>query len=224
MKQLILWVIDEQHRAEQQISEASVKKWMPDIETATIMVSNESEGGGDPKLWYAKYITALTNSLQMGFHQILFLDSDTVLLEPVYDIFNILYAYDIVSTHAPARQTTDMPESHGIPDAYCELNTGVFGYRNTSQVRQLFDWWLEYYYAMHGISGDNDQSALRAAMWEQETSVWIMPPEYNFRFGFGGFAGSRVKILHGRSENLPKLIEDVNKEKSMRTFQRGSLR
>lgn len=216
MRRLILWIIDEQHRHEQQISEASVKLHMPDVETKCIILTKK-------ELWYEGFIETLQASLKWGYEQYLSLDSDTYLCEPVYDLFEVLEKYDVVSTHAPARQTTDMPAEPKIPDAFTECNTGVLGYANTSQVHQLFDWWLEEYHKNLKVSGDNDQSALRLAMWQQGTAVYIMPPEMNARVGFGGFFAGRVKILHLRSKDIAKAAEEINKEGGMRVITRGSI-
>lgn len=224
-RRLVLWVIDEQHHAEQQVSEASVRKWMPDVDTRCFLAVKGIT-------WYDQYIKVLQQSLsqevQEGdkwypYDQFLFLDSDTFLTEPVYDIFQVLDKYDIVSTRAPALQTTDMPEGHGIPDAYPEMNTGVLGYANRIWVKQLFEMWLEEYYAMLTTAKDNDQSALRSAMWKQGTKAWVMPNEYNFRVGFGAFAAGRVKILHLRSKDIVKAAEQVNEDTQMRVFPRGSI-
>lgn len=216
MRKLILWVVDEAHRQEQAVSEASVKRHMPDVDTRCFIARREGT-------WYDVYIKTLQETLYLPYDQFLFLDSDTYLLEPVYDLFEVLEKYDVVSTHAPARQTTDMPTDVIFPDAYCELNTGVFGYRSSGDVAELFETWLGKYYLYLPKCGDNDQAPLRMAMFELGTKVWVMPEEYNFRWGFGGFVGSKVKILHGRSQNIEKLAQEVNAEKSMRTFKRGQL-
>ena len=220
---LILWVIDEAHQHEQSIGQNSIAQHMPDIETRKILVRDAL-----PQRWYESYIKelqkTLAGGLDSGFQRFLFLDSDTYLCKPVYDIFDILEEYSVCSTHAPARQTTDMPDNYNIPDAYPEFNTGVFGYTNTSQVFQLFDWWLEEYQKMYDVSGDNDQACLRAAMWKQKTKAWVLPPEYNYRAGFGGFVSGYVRILHLRSQNIQAAARRVNAETGMRTFARGDIR
>lgn len=216
MHRLILWVIDEQHRHEQQVSEASVKLHMPDVETKCIVLPKK-------ELWYEGFIQTLRESLAWNYDMYLSLDSDTFVTEPIYDLFEVLEKYDVVSTHAPARQTTDMPFDVYVPDAYCEMNTGCFGYRNTSQVWQLFDSWLQQYYANQSTSGDNDQAALRVAMWKQGTHAWVMPEEYNCRVGFGAFIAGRVKILHLRSKDIAKAAEQINAEGGMRTITRGTV-
>lgn len=222
-RNLILWVIDEQHRAEQQVSEASVKRHMPDVDTRCFVVKKGVT-------WYDVYIKTLRESLALRnaggefYESFIFLDSDTFLTEPIYDVFDILTKYDIVSTHAPARQTTDMPSEPKVPEGYCEMNTGVLGYRNGAIVRTLFDAWLENYYKLLPTSGDNDQSALRLTMFEQSTHAWIMPQEYNCRWHLGGFASGTVKVLHARSRDITKVAEEINRNTGMRVWEQGTFK
>ncbi len=215
MRKAAIWLADEGHQHEVIHSMESVRAVMPELELINTVVPHTQ------KLWYADWIIALIASLDRPVDQFVFFDSDVYALKPFGDIFEVLDHYDLTSTHAPARQTTDMPADVYVPDAFCEFNTGVFGYCNRPIVKALFLRWLDTLVQYSHISGDNDQSALRIALWEyQEPRVWVMPPEYNCRFGFGGFAAGEVKILHGRG-NLQAIAGHINRNTQMRTWERG---
>ncbi len=216
MRKAAIWLADEQHQSEVQRSMASVKDVMPDLTLINDIVPRTQ------KLWYADWLVALLKSLERPIDQYVFFDSDVYACAPFGDIFEVLNNYDLTSTHAPARQTTDMPADVHIPDAFCEFNTGVFGYRNLPVIKVFFAKWLDALIQYSYISGDNDQSALRIALWQYiGLRVWVMPPEYNCRFGFGGFAAGEVKILHGRSSAIGAIAKHINLDHTMRTWERG---
>ena len=205
-----VWVVDAGHQREAQESQARFHALMPDVEMLTLEPIDQYRG------WYAKYIQALIRTLEMDFRRFIFFDSDTYLVEPIPDVYEVLDHYPLVGVHAPARWTCPTP--YPIPDAFPELNTGVFGYVNGVHARQLFYRWFRIMVDCFDVIGDNDQGSLRVALWEENTPIWIMPPEYNCRFGFGGFAGSTVKVLHGRGTNFELAARVVNRAPSMRVW------
>lgn len=214
MDNAAIWLADEQHQHEVDASRASVSAVMPDLRQISRVV------GRSHALWYVDWIDALLASLSEDVYKFVFFDSDIYAVKPFDDVFTVLEHFDIASTHAPARQTTDMPFQ--MPDAFCELNTGIFAYRNMPIVHELFHHWRDVLIQYAPVSGDNDQSALRIALWNMpEVRVWVMPPEYNCRFGFGGFAAGEVKILHGRSKAISAIGSHINLDLTMRTWVRG---
>lgn len=213
MRNSIIWLADEAHQEEVNLSRESVKAVMPDVSLITWPVKRAHS------LWYVDWIDGLLESLTMPVDNFIFFDSDVYACEPFGDVFTILDHYDIASTHAPARQTTDMPFE--MPEAFCEFNTGVFAYRNAPIVRKLFVHWRDVLIEHAAITGDNDQAPLRIALWDMpEVRVWVMPPEYNCRFGFGGFAAGKVKLLHGRSKWIKTVADVINRDQQMRTWDR----
>lgn len=205
-----VWVVDAGHKNEMQFSQDRFHAVMPDVEIVTLQPVTEYRG------WYAKYIQALIRSLDMDYERFIFFDSDTWLVDAIPDVYEVLDRYPVAGIHAPARWTCPTP--YPIPDAFPELNTGVLGYANHGDVRQLFYRWFEVMVDYFDVIGDNDQGSLRVALWEQRTPIWIMPPEYNCRFGFGGFAGSPVKVLHGRGYPFDAAVKVVNQSNTMRVW------
>lgn len=214
MRNVAIWLADEQHQAEVALSRESVRAVMPELEQVSSVVQRQHA------LWYVDWIDGLLASLDLPFDNFVFFDSDVYACQPFDDIFTILDHYDLASTHAPARQTTDMPFE--MPDAFCEFNTGVLAYRSSTTLRLLFEHWRDVLIDNAAVSGDNDQAALRIALWDMPTvKVWVMPPEYNCRFGFGGFAAGAVKLLHGRSQYIRTIADHINRDQQMRTWARG---
>lgn len=213
MANAAIWLADEGHQNEVEQSMDSVRAVMPDLALVNQIVARHSP------YWYVDWISALIDSLDLPYDRFVFFDSDVYALEPFDDIFTVLEHYDLTSTHAPARQTTDMP--FAMPDAFCEFNTGVLGYCNNPAIESFFLLWLETLIRHVSITGDNDQAPLRIALWESPTvRAWVMPPEYNCRFGFGGFAAGKVKLLHGRGQ-LKAIAGHINLNTQMRTWERG---
>lgn len=205
-----IWVIDEAHQHEAQYSQDRFHALMPDVEIISLHPRREHRG------WYANYIRALIAALDLPHKKFIFFDSDTYLTESIGDVYDVLDRYPLAGVHAPARWTCPTP--YPIPDAFPELNTGVLGYSNSIDTRELFKRWFQLMVDDFDVFGDNDQGSLRVALWEMMTPIWIMPPEYNCRFGFGGFAGSTVKVLHGRGTNFELAARVVNAAPSMRVW------
>lgn len=205
-----VWITDSAHYAERKVSQERFTALMPDIDVLTLPPLPIGKG------WYASYINTLLDSLNLNYKRFIFFDSDTWLVEPIGDVYEVLDHYPLAGIHAPARWTC--PTIYPIPDAFPELNTGVFGYANRNETRRLFEHWLNVMILHYDVIGDNDQGSLRIALWETNTPIWIMPPEYNCRFGFGGFAGSMVKVLHGRGYPFDVATQVVNYTPGMRVW------
>jgi hypothetical protein len=210
-----VWVIDEAHQREARESQARFRALMPDVEIITLTPGRKYRG------WYANYIQSLIGTLAGLQQRFIFFDSDTWLVEPIPDVYDILNRYPLAGVHAPARWTCPVP--YLIPDAFPELNTGVLGYRNCDTIKWLFEYWRDIAIEWYEIIGDNDQGSLRVALWECATPIWIMPPEYDCRFGFGGFAGGRIKVLHSRGYPYEKAAEYLNRSGGMRAWRNEDL-
>ena len=157
------------------------------------------------------------------------LDCDTFVVGAFYDLLEVLNRFDIVGTYAPARYTSRTVGL--VPDAFAELNIGMLAFRNSDKMRRVLAEWRRRYDDHREVYANNDQASLRETLWttEEDVRIWVAPPEYNFRFPFGGFARYPVKVLHGRPKQLP--IEEVARRVNdptalgmgMRTWKKGEL-
>jgi len=159
---------------------------------------------------------------ELSFDQLLFLDSDTFICDDLSDAFRLLDRCDLLATHAISRATKQLDS---IPMSFPELHCGVLAV-NKWRVIELFARWFEIYKEKPEFFG-NDQPPFRQAVWErQNIKLGILPPEYCFRYRWGGFVGSTVKILHGKENNTPyeKIEGEVNKNPGdIRVFTRREL-
>jgi len=153
------------------------------------------------------------------------LDVDTLVVQPFYDLLEVLERFDLVGTHAPARYTS-MTVGH-VPDAFCEINLGMMAFRNSEKMQRVLRQWARRYRTHQDVYADNDQASLRETLWTtaEDVRIWIAPPEYHFRFPFGGFARYPVKVLHGRSERygIEEVAQRVNNPLGMRIWKKGEL-
>jgi hypothetical protein len=191
-----IWIVDgDKYVKEAGISAASVAKHMPQL-TQTIYQPAKRVH----RDWFIESTRLLVRALEgiPDGAKVLWLDSDTFMLEPVPELFDTLSLHDMVLAHAPGHVTA--PTDEPIPACFPEFNIGVIAMRNNKRVRSL--WELVYFYQQDNkhIYGDNDQAALREVIWNGVDAHYVvMPWEYNCRWQIGTFLREPVKILHGHA-------------------------
>jgi len=169
--------------------------------------------------WYLNSVRYFNEALESLEGNILCLDCDTFACGPMDEIFELLDKYDLVGAHAPARQTT---KAKDVPEAFPEINIGVMAFKNNKEVRELFADWLKKYEADPKFYGDNDQGPLREALWEWDGRLYIIPPEYNCRWMFGGYAAGPVRMLHGVGKH-EAVCSKLNERGHMRGWKKGDI-
>jgi hypothetical protein len=209
------------------ISAASVKRHMPDIGISLFtdlndMVSDPPEAFDEvfllenPALSCRDKIKPLAES---PFHKTLFLDTDTYLCEPVYDLFDMLDRFDIALAQAPDRYQYALPD---LPDCFTELNSGVIAYRKSQETLNLLALWEKTFVEMLTLDAGSyrDQHSLRDSLYRSDASFFVLPPEYNFRTICPNFAGKHcaVKIIHGRHADMEKVAARLNSTRGARIF------
>lgn len=222
------WVVSNNWMGEAIESVKTLKRVMPDVKTwlySDVQVENFDEFTyWKPRTrWYETMTSALNDLLSMTAEgdRCMFCDSDVRWCLPAYDLFHLLDRFDIAAIHAPGRWTTF--EDVDLPDCYCEFNTGLTVFRNNERIRNLFADWHQL--VLRQTCETNDQGPLREAIWNhKDVRVWVLPPEYGLRYGFGCFIRGPVPAVHGRSPDYEHLCRRVNEGvPDMRTFQRGEL-
>ena len=146
------------------------------------------------------------------FDRTLYLDTDTILVEPVWELAEMLDRFQLAYAHAPHR-VYDY-DAEPCPEAFCEPNTGVILYQQCAEVKRCFEQWARLYPKYVADGASTDQQSFRAAVYECDVDICILPPEYNLRTPFPWFAGGgmKVKILHGREPSLSKVAAAANKK------------
>ncbi len=220
----ILYIATQSGYVKEAISSAMhVKKCMPEIPLA--ICTNQQDlipqelftniiVAEKPQLGFVDKILPLINS---PFQKTLFLDTDTRVIEPVYELFDLLERFDLAVSHAPIRSTMEVLP---CPESFPELNTGVICFRKTASVLDLIKNW-HYMYSTQindGSAPMHDQPAFRKALYLSNLNFTVLPPEYNLRTIMPYFAGGglKVKILHGRGPSLDVATKTINSERNIR--------
>lgn len=208
-------------------SARSVKKHMPDLPVTLFTDLAELKHDVPEPVNSVVILESVTNSCRdkiqpltdSPYEKTLFLDTDTYLCEPVYDLFDMLDQFDIALAQAPDRYQYDLPH---LPDCFTELNSGVIVYRKNQSVVELLNQWQETFEQMlEEDSGSyRDQHSLRDALYRSTVRFFVLPPEYNFRTICPNFAGKHcsVKIIHGRHADMEKVAARLNSSLGARVF------
>ena len=144
-------------------------------------------------------IPAIIGSQLLSHDKFLFLDTDTRVIGNISEIFDLLDRFDLVFVHAPIRK--ELKDYANIPVCFPQPNTGVIGYKNTDEIKNLMANW-EHIYLEQKRNWNNpphDQLAFRKAVYDSDVKLGVLPEEYNIRtiFPFVKGGNSYAKILHG---------------------------
>ena len=209
------------------ISVRSVKEHMPDLPVTLFTDMAEfvasPPGGIDSVVLLSEVTRSCRDKIKpmadSPYEKTLFLDTDTYICEPVYDVFKMLDRFDIALSQAPDRYQYDLPE---LPGCFTELNSGVIAFRKNERVINLLSLWEENFLQMlsHDPGSYRDQHSLRHSLYHSDVQFFVLPPEYNFRTICPNFAGKhcRVKIIHGRHADMRKVAARLNRTDRARVF------
>lgn len=180
------------------------------------------------EFWFYYSTKVMADALQLlyasGFEAALYLDTDTYVCEPLTDLFEMAEQFDLCGAFAPGRQTRKPVTP--IPAAFPEMNVGVNLFALNHQTINTVENWRDQYQLNLTFYGNNDQAALREILWFNtcKINVAILPTEFNFRFGFGGWMRGVCRVLHGRSDSdYESIARKVNAKIVFRSFEPGEL-
>ena len=77
--------------------------------------------------------------------------------------------------------TTTTTTATDIPYCYGEINGGLLGFSSTNKSKTTLESWSHLYYKYVTQTSGWDQPSLRMALWSNNASIYILPPEYNVR-------------------------------------------
>ncbi|MEC7764465.1 MAG: putative nucleotide-diphospho-sugar transferase [Pseudomonadota bacterium] len=117
---------------------------------------------------------------QTRFARTLFLDCDTLVVNPLGNLWDILDRFDLALAH-DVRRTSDLIRAgHAVttPYAFPQHNSGVMLYRRSEAMRAFLAEWVRRYVAAGGY---RDQPVLKDLLWESDLRFYVLPPEFNLR-------------------------------------------
>lgn len=140
------------------------------------------------------------------FEKTLYVDSDTYFVENIEEIFELLKKFDFLLTHAPMRYRFEI----NVPDAFPDFNGGLIAFRKSDATQVALKNWVVNF---DELNFSCDQPSLRKTIFDSTCRFYVLPPEYNYRTWLPGFIGgnSKVKILHGRTNNFKAIAQELNK-------------
>jgi lipopolysaccharide biosynthesis glycosyltransferase len=156
----------------------------------------------------------------------IFIDGDTLILEPVEELFQLLDDFDVALCVAPQLHHPKAIESNlhsflpPVSMALAEFNAGLIVARNTEKFRAFMKSWIQLFRLCLAQQYGMDQVALRVALAKSDLRIATLPNNYNFRANINQSVAGTVKILHCHGE-LQEIAQIVNQQNSIRIYQPG---
>jgi hypothetical protein len=158
----------------------------------------------DPKYSYIDKILPLTET---PYEYTLYLDSDTIVLNPVTALFELLDQFDLAIALEPKPKQLQYPTQ--VPESFPEYNTGVFSYRKNVGNMDLFRQWHACYSEQKAnVPGTtHDQPAFREVLYHSPVRFTTLPSQYNLRPLYLTCLSRNIEttIVHHRSFDMKKL-------------------
>jgi hypothetical protein len=147
-------------------------------------------------IWVRSKIDAMLSS---RFEKSLYLDSDTLVLADISDVFTLLDQFDIAFAHDQARNHFLVRKEYKakLPNTFPQVNAGVVAFRRSQRVLDFLSEWRALVIE-HGIG--KDQPTLRELLWSTELRFAILPGEYNLR------DLTFIERMHARYHAAPRII------------------
>ena len=146
---------------------------------------------------------------QTPFKETIYLDSDTLIVRNITDMFEVLQRFDVALTNDYARKRTKyskiVPEYSEIPYSFSEVNGGIMAYNNSSETKNFLNLWREYFYKYFKQTNGWDQVSLRISLWKSNVRIHHFPFEYNIRSKANREKQDRFKHEFGEQHMAPRI-------------------
>lgn len=115
------------------------------------------------------------------FRLTLYLDADVVMVAPVWDVFEVIAAHDLVGAHEMygSSRVALTQVRKPIPPAFRQINSGVLGIRKCPETEAFLAKWQEDF---QSLKLQFDQPLLRELLFESDLRIAVLPGEYNQMF------------------------------------------
>tara|TARA_Y100000356_G_C11199418_1_gene256807 strand:- start:132 stop:869 length:738 start_codon:yes stop_codon:yes gene_type:complete len=212
MSKGILYIaFNEAYIKEAFLSAESLKRYMPEMPVALITNKEVSSPFIDQviikKIKHARSKVDLVS--ETPFEKTIYLDSDTLIVRDISDMFEVLDRFDVAFTHDYARKRKKysdvIPEYSEIPYSFSEVNGGIMAYNNSQRTVDFLELWKKYFYKYYNQTNGWDQVSLRISLWKSEASIHHFPFEYNIRSKANREKQDRFKHQFGEGHMSPRI-------------------
>ncbi len=155
--------------------------------------------------------------------QMIFIDGDTLLLAPVYELFEVLEQFDIAAAIAPQLFHPDAARI-GLYDmapkvsmAIPEWNTGLLVVRDSDRFREFVPAWNALFGKCTDQGFNMDQPSFRSAVATSRLRIATLANIYNFRANIEQVIRGNVRILHAHGD-LPAIAKTINATPALRHY------
>ena len=215
-------------------SSASVQRHMPDLSRELFITPDLLRASGDGIRSHFTNVRIVTDAAHphrprfdslvgTKLDEALFLDGDTLVLAPVYELFDVLRDFDIGIALAP-QYLSPQAAALGVYDrlpvvsaAQPEWNSGVIVARMDDAFRTFAADWSILFTQTRADGHKMDQAALRSALVRSRLRIAPLPNNYNFRANVPNTITGEVKILHAHGD-LERIAAYINAERHMRIY------
>ncbi|WP_103019800.1 putative nucleotide-diphospho-sugar transferase [Salinibacter altiplanensis] len=218
---------------EEAIQSARQVRKVHDEDIGVVLFSDRADVGGPFTEVYALDPPAHDRTDKIGammrspFERTIFLDTDTYVTEDLRDVFELLDRFDVAACHAPGRRMS-LGNSSGwdnyhpdVPDSFSAYNSGLFAYKSNDKTEKFIKEWKRAYEKENTKKEKplQDQPILREVLYEKkDVRIATLPPEYNFRVNFCGFAHGKIRMIHGRSKDVESTEREINRTIRKRVY------
>jgi hypothetical protein len=163
-----------------------------------------------------------TDARLAPYERVVFLDSDTLIIDDLRGLFALLEKFDFACVSEPNAHPEYGIDS-GVPITFPEPNSGVFAFRKSPDTLAFFETWLAEYDALHETRGvANDQPALRTALWKSDSIRQVtLGREYNLITHANCSVSGPVAVVHDRSPERYRLAATINRDVGPRAIVSG---
>ncbi len=175
----------------------------------------------DPVIRVGNARMGIADKLEMQrapFERVLFLDTDTLVLGPLDEVFDLLGHFDLVYHQPTSGYHYRLP---GVPPVFSEPNTGVIGWRRGPGAEAFFANWRERFLEYEGEMGREwDQRSFRhAVLLTPGVRPGPLTAEFNFMPYKPKVANRAVVVMHGRPfEEIERVGRLMNERAGPRAY------
>ncbi|MFW6130628.1 MAG: hypothetical protein ACOC56_05525 [Atribacterota bacterium] len=148
---------------------------------------------------------------------ILFLDTDTMVVSNLQKIFKALEFADFAAAHANQRFGSGKRKKQirKVPQIFPQYNTGVMLMKTTEEIFAFLKLWQFYYLEKYKVFSKFDQPMFRFAAYDSKLLIYTLTSECNLRtISHMTKVSDEVFILHDRNLRRKKyreaIITDIN--------------